>query len=124
MLEVAKENAARGGRQPTASRRVPGSAFDVDCGRDHALVLLTNFLHHFDPKDVRRRCSGASTPRWRPAGGRSPSSSCPTRAASSPPEAAVFSLTMLATTPAGDAYTLREYQEMFRAAGFSDVSLA
>ena len=38
-----------------------------------------------------------------------------------PPAAAGFSMTMLATTAAGDAYTLRQYDEMYRAAGFADV---
>ena len=32
--------------------------------------------------------------------------------------AADFGLTMLATTPAGDAYTFAEYDQMFRNAGF------
>ena len=40
-----------------------------------------------------------------------------------PPEAAGFSLTMLASTPSGDAYPLSEYERMFRAAGFSGVTL-
>jgi hypothetical protein len=33
--------------------------------------------------------------------------------------AAAFALTMLSTTPAGDAYTLAEYTAMFRNAGFT-----
>jgi hypothetical protein len=36
--------------------------------------------------------------------------------------AASFSLTMLATTATGDAYTFRELEAMYREAGFSDVS--
>jgi len=40
----------------------------------------------------------------------------------SPPMAAMFGLTMLATTEAGDAYTLRDLERMYRAAGFDDVS--
>jgi hypothetical protein len=32
---------------------------------------------------------------------------------------AAFALTMLGTTPAGDAYTFAEYERMFRAAGFA-----
>jgi hypothetical protein len=34
---------------------------------------------------------------------------------------AEFGLIMLATTPEGDAYTVAEYQRMFRAAGFAKV---
>ena len=42
----------------------------------------------------------------------------------SPPEAAASSaLVMLATTPAGDAWTFREYERMYRGAGFTRVEL-
>jgi hypothetical protein len=36
----------------------------------------------------------------------------------SPPLAAGFALTMLAGTPSGDAFTLREFEQMLNAAGF------
>src|SRR5579883_355418 len=47
VLEVAKHNAqvhGVGDRYHT----IPGSAFDVDYGSDYDLVLVPNFLHHFD----------------------------------------------------------------------------
>jgi SAM-dependent methyltransferase len=47
VLEVAKENA----RNAAVSDRystIEGSAFDVEYGSGYDLVLLTNFLHHFD----------------------------------------------------------------------------
>jgi hypothetical protein len=37
----------------------------------------------------------------------------------SPPIAAGFAMTMLGSTPAGDAYTFAEYDAMFRDAGFA-----
>ena len=37
----------------------------------------------------------------------------------SPPAEALFSMVMLAATPAGDAYTLGELVEMFENAGFN-----
>jgi SAM-dependent methyltransferase len=121
VLEVAKENA----REAEVSDRFtprPGSAFDVDWGTGHAVVLLTNFLHHFDPKECEtllRRARAALAP-----GGRAVVVEfVPDESRVSPPEAAVFSLTMLASTPAGDAYTLAEYERMFGVAGFSGVSL-
>jgi hypothetical protein len=40
----------------------------------------------------------------------------------SPPLAAGFALTMLAGTPAGDAFTLRELQEMLSAVGFGGAT--
>src|SRR5262245_38831181 len=49
VLEVAKENAESAG---VADRytTMPGSAFDVEFGDGYDLILLTNFLHHFDPE--------------------------------------------------------------------------
>jgi len=41
----------------------------------------------------------------------------------SPPEAATFSLTMLVTTPGGDAYTFTELERMMRNAGFARSEL-
>lgn len=121
VLAVAEENARHGGVQERFTT-LPGSAFAVDLGVDHAVVLLTNFLHHFDPptnEALLRRVRGALAP-----GGRAVAVEfVPDDSRVVPPEAAAFSLTMLATTPAGDAYTEREYREMFRAAGFADVSL-
>ena len=37
----------------------------------------------------------------------------------SPPQAAAFSMMMLGMTPAGDAYTFAELENMFRNAGFA-----
>ena len=41
----------------------------------------------------------------------------------SPPMPAAFSLTMLAGTPSGDAYTFAEFQQMLRNAGFRSSEL-
>jgi SAM-dependent methyltransferase len=94
-----------------------GSAFDVDWGRDYDLVLLPNFLHHFDAdtcvallKKVRSSLG---------AGGRVVGVEfVPNEDRVSPPFEAGFSFEMLATTPKGDAYTKRELDEMARQAGF------
>ena len=40
-----------------------------------------------------------------------------------PPAAAAFSMTMLAATPGGDAYTFSELERMFRNAGFFSSEL-
>jgi hypothetical protein len=37
----------------------------------------------------------------------------------SPPPSAMFSLVMLSSTPKGDAYTFKEFDEMLKSAGFS-----
>ena len=47
VLAVAAENARRAGVAERHALR-PGSAFDVDWGGPYDVVLLTNFLHHFD----------------------------------------------------------------------------
>ena len=41
----------------------------------------------------------------------------------SPPDAALFSLTMLASMAGGDAYTFAELEAMYRQVGFNTVEL-
>jgi 2-polyprenyl-3-methyl-5-hydroxy-6-metoxy-1,4-benzoquinol methylase len=117
VLEVARENAAAagvGGRYAL----LPGSAFDVDWGGPYDVVLLTNFLHHFDLETCGRiaaRAFAALAP-----GGRALTLEfIPEPDRISPPEAASFALVMLATTARGDAYTFAEYERLFAGAGFS-----
>ena len=47
VLAVATENARQAGVAERHALR-PGSAFDVEWGGPYDIVLLTNFLHHFD----------------------------------------------------------------------------
>jgi 2-polyprenyl-3-methyl-5-hydroxy-6-metoxy-1,4-benzoquinol methylase len=47
VLTVAHENASAAG-VAQRYRTIGGSAFDVDWGEGYDVVLLTNFLHHFD----------------------------------------------------------------------------
>lgn len=117
VLEVAKENAQAAGVEKRYSTR-PGSAFDAEMGNGYDVALLTNFLHHFDPptcEQVLRRVHAALKP-----GGRALTLDLmPNDDRVTPPMAAAFSLTMLATTDHGDAYTPRELEQMFRNAGFA-----
>jgi len=117
VLEVAKENARAAGVSDRYHTR-PGSAFDVDYGTGYDIVLLTNFLHHFDPQTCEmllRKVHGALA-----EGGRAVTLEfIPNPDRVSPPQAAAFSLMMLGGTPAGDAYTFAELETMFRNAGFS-----
>ncbi len=121
VLEVAAENARTAG---VADRftRLPGSAFDVDLGAGHAVVLVPNFLHHFDLatcEGLLRRVRAALAP-----GGRLVIVEfVPDESRVAPPEAAAFSLVMLATTPSGDAYTFSEYRRLTEAAGFARLTL-
>ncbi|HCX29346.1 MAG TPA: methyltransferase type 12 [Blastocatellia bacterium] len=117
VLEVAKENARNAGVAERYST-IEGSAFDVDFGAGYDLILLTNFLHHFDPptNEVLLRKVYAALAE----GGRAVTLEfVPNEDRISPPDAAAFSVTMLGSTPSGDAYTFPELESMFTNAGFS-----
>ena len=117
VLEVAKENAAAKGVADRFST-IPGSAFEVDYGEGYDLVLLTNFLHHFNPETnekLLRKVHAALAP-----GGRAVTLEfVPNEDRITPPESAAFSVMMLGSTPSGDAYTFSELERMFANAGFS-----
>jgi len=117
VLEVAKENAKAAGVSERY-KTLPGSAFEVDYGTGYDLVLLTNFLHHFDPptcETLLKKVHASLAP-----GGRAVALEfVPNEDRISPPGAAMFSLVMLASTPSGDAYTFAELEGMFRNAGFT-----
>jgi len=117
VLEVAKENA----RNAAVSERyntIEGSAFDIDYGSGYDLVLLTNFLHHFDMatcEALLRKVRAALAD----GGSAVTLEFVPNEDRISPPEAAGFSMMMLAGTPSGDAYTFSELESMFSNAGFA-----
>ena len=121
VLGVAQENAQAAG---VAERytTIPGSAFEVDYGSDYDVVLLTNFLHHFDAptcESLLKKVYAALAP-----GGRAVTfEMVPNEDRVSPPVPATFSMMMLGTTPSGDAYTFSELDRMFRNAGFSSSEL-
>jgi 2-polyprenyl-3-methyl-5-hydroxy-6-metoxy-1,4-benzoquinol methylase len=117
VLAVASENAAKFG-VGARHHLIPGDAFSTEFQGPYDLVLLTNFLHHFDPptnESLLRKIGSALKD-----GGRVFTLEfVPNPDRISPPGPALFSTVMLAGTPAGDAYTLAELEEMFRNAGFS-----
>ena len=122
VLEVASKNAQALG---VADRYhlLPGSAFETDFGANYDLVLITNFLHHFDPPTCTgfmRKVHSALKP-----GGRAVIAELvPNPDRITPPTAAAFSMMMLATTPRGDAYTFVELESISKNAGFTRVELA
>jgi ubiquinone/menaquinone biosynthesis C-methylase UbiE len=117
VLEVAKENATRAG-VIDRYHLLEGSAFDVDFGSGYDIVLITNFLHHFDPPTSEKFLKKVHTALAE--GGRAVTLEfVPNADRISPPEAAKFSLVMLASTPSGDAYTFSQLEAMFSSAGFS-----
>jgi 2-polyprenyl-3-methyl-5-hydroxy-6-metoxy-1,4-benzoquinol methylase len=116
VLAVAAENARRAGVAERHALR-PGSAFATDWGGPYDVVLLTNFLHHFDISTCQQLA--AKTYAALVPGGRALTLEfIPESDRITPPSTAAFALMMLATTPHGDAYTFAEYQQIFAQAGF------
>ena len=116
VLKVASENAQKMG-VGDRHRLIEGDAFEVDFGNDYDIVLLTNFLHHFDPptnEKLLRKVHAALKPDGRAV----TLEFVPNDDRISPPDAAGFSLVMLAGTRAGDAYTFAELDKMLTNAGF------
>jgi len=117
VLAVAEGNARAAG-VAERYRLMPGSAFEVDFGTGFDLVLLTNFLHHFDEATcvgfLRKVRAALET------GGRVVVLEfVPNEDRVSPPIPAMFSLTMLQNTPSGNAYTETDLKRMLDAAGFA-----
>ena len=119
VLGVALENAAAAGVS-ARYHTIPGSAFDVEYGQDYDLVMITNFLHHFDVPTCEKLLAKVRAA-LKPGGRAVILEFVPNEDRVSPPVPAQFSLTMLAATPAGDAYTFSEHQRMLRNAGYSSV---
>ncbi len=120
VLEVARENARKAG---VADRYelLPGSAFDVPLEGPYDVVLITNFLHHFDPPTCVALLAKVRAA-VRPGGLAATLEFVPNEDRVSPPMAASFALTMLGTTVAGDAYTFRELEQMYVEAGYENVT--
>jgi precorrin-6B methylase 2 len=121
VLRVARENAQKFGVGDRFTVR-EGSAFETDLGNGYDFALLTNIFHHFDMptcEKLMRRVRAA----LKPGGKAITLEFVPNEDRVRPPTAAAFSLIMLANTDSGDAYTLAEYEKMFRNAGFAKTTL-
>ncbi len=115
VLTVAQEN-ANAASLGNRYRTIPGSAFDVNYGKGYDIALLTNILHHFDPptcEALLRKVHDSLNPT-----GRVVTLEFVPNDDRISPASADFALIMLATTPAGDAFTFKELDMMFRNAGF------
>ncbi|MGO8718303.1 MAG: class I SAM-dependent methyltransferase [Acidobacteriaceae bacterium] len=119
VLRVALDNARKAGVHDRYNM-LPGSAFEVDFDGPYDAVLLTNFLHHFDTPTcvgLLHKVKAA----LRPGGKCATLEFVPNEDRVSPPTPAAFAMTMLTTTAAGDAYTLRELTGMYSEAGFKGM---
>jgi SAM-dependent methyltransferase len=118
VLELSMEHARQAG-VGDRYHGIAGSAFDVDLGSGYDLILLPNFLHHFDHATnvkLLERMRAALKPNGRVA----TVEFVPNDDRISPPMAAGFSMMMLGSTEGGDAYTFKELDAMFRDAGFRE----
>jgi SAM-dependent methyltransferase len=119
VLKVARENAERMKLTDRFST-IEGSAFEVDFGRDYDVILLPNFLHHFDTATCVRllqKCHAALRENGRVA----IVEFVPNPDRVSPPDAATFSLVMLVSTERGDAYIFAELEQMLEEARFTSI---
>jgi 2-polyprenyl-3-methyl-5-hydroxy-6-metoxy-1,4-benzoquinol methylase len=121
VLKIARENAEAAGIT-SRYHLLPGDAFNLELGSSYNVILLTNFLHHFDMPTIEpflRKVHAALAP-----GGRVVTLEfVPNNDRVTPPITASFSMVMLGQTVGGDAYTFVEFERMFRNAGFSSSAL-
>jgi 2-polyprenyl-3-methyl-5-hydroxy-6-metoxy-1,4-benzoquinol methylase len=122
VLEVAKANAQAMG---VADRYhlIPGSAFETDFGSAYDLILIPNFLHHFDVPTCTKLLKKVKAA-LKPGGRAAILEFIPNADRVTPPTAAAFSMIMLVNTPGGDAYTFAEIESMAKDAGFPRVEMS
>jgi len=116
VLAVARENADAAGMGDRYDTIV-GSAFEADWGKGYDLVLLPNFLHHFDRAGcmkILHRARAALAPKGKVA----IVEWVPNEDRVSPPAPALFAMTMLLSTPSGTTYTGPELSAMLVEAKF------
>ena len=116
VLDVARENAAAA-KLGDRFKTLTGSAFDADFGGPYDVLLMPNFLHHFDePTCIGLLRKGRSA--LAPGGRLAISEFVPNEDRVSPPREAMFAYVMLATTQGGTAFPASAIQRMLTAAGF------
>lgn len=119
VLQVGEENARKMG-VADRWRKLVGDAFRADFGTGYDAVLITNFLHHFEPRtneDFLRKVHGA----LKPGGKAVVLEFAPNDDRISPPIPASFAMIMLTGTEFGDAYTYRQLTAMMENAGFRNI---
>jgi ubiquinone/menaquinone biosynthesis C-methylase UbiE len=94
----------------------------VEFGGDFDLILIPNFLHHFDVPTCEKFLKKCAA-NLRKGGQVAIVEFVPNEDRVSPPMAAAFSMTMLGNTSSGDAYTESQFRSMLKNSGFNEVSL-
>jgi ubiquinone/menaquinone biosynthesis C-methylase UbiE len=122
VLEVAQANAQAMG-VGERYHLIPGDAFKTDFGSDYDLVLIPNFLHHFDVSTCTAFLKKVRSV-LKPNGRAAILEFIPNDDRVTPPTAAAFSMIMLTKTPSGDAYTFAEIESMAKNGGFARVEMS
>ncbi len=120
VLNVAKENAEHFKVNDRFSL-LPGDAREVELGNGFDLVMIPNLLHQWDKSTIARFLAKVHSA-LAPGGRVVLVELAPNDDRVTPPVAGAFVLNMLVNTIGGDAYSLSEYSDMLRKAGFSEVS--
>jgi ubiquinone/menaquinone biosynthesis C-methylase UbiE len=119
VLAVTKENVAAAGVAEQYTM-IAGDIRQVDIGRGYDVVLIPNLIHHLDRGSnvaMLKKVRGA----MKPGGLVAIVEFAPNDDRISPPFAA-FAIFLLATTPAGDTYTVTEINAMCAEAGFKPLA--
>ena len=119
VLQVGEENARKLG-VADRWRKLAGDAFTVDYGTGYDAVLVTNFLHHFEPsvnEQFLRKVHAA----LKPGGKAVVLEFAPNDDRISPAIPASFAMIMLTATEKGDAYTYRQLSAMLENSGFRGI---
>ncbi len=119
VLQVGEENARKLGVADRWSKRV-GDAFTADFGSGYDAVLVTNFLHHFEPETNEKFLRKVHAA-LKPGGQVAVLEFVPNEDRVSPPIPAAFALIMLTRTHKGDAFTYRQLSAMMENAGFRGI---
>jgi 2-polyprenyl-3-methyl-5-hydroxy-6-metoxy-1,4-benzoquinol methylase len=119
VLAVAQENALKL-LGPGRWHAIEGSAFTADYGTGYDVVLVTNFIHHFD-MPANTRLFEKIRIALKPGGKMAVVEMAVNEDRITPPMAGQFAMTMLTTTATGDAYSRNEIESMCRSAGFGEV---
>ena len=117
VLSVAKENAHKAGLR-TRFKLLPGDVFEIELGTGYDIVLLPNFLHHFDAPTCERLLRKVHAA-LKDEGKLVTVEFIPNEDRVTPPPTAAFAAVMLATTAHGDAYTFAELEHMLKNAGYA-----
>jgi SAM-dependent methyltransferase len=119
VLEIAIDNARQAGVDGRF-HPIPGNAFETEFGGPYDIILAANLAHHFD-EAANVRLFRKARAALKPAGRMVLIEWVPNADRVSPSPDAAFALTVLATSARGAIYSLKEYSQMLRAAGFRRV---